>query len=84
MPGDMSMYACENQPVSDMIQIDTIGSGVDFFINQVRREVKYGTDFIKIFLSGSFLSPDGGQRSAILTEMNCALSSRRLTTWANR
>ena len=66
MPGDMSMYACENQPVSDMIQIDTIGSGVDFFINQVRREVKYGTDFIKIFLSGSFLSPDGGPEISYL------------------
>lgn len=68
MPGDMSMYACENQPVSDMIQIDTIGSGVDFFINQVRREVKYGTDFIKIFLSGSFLSPDGGPEISYLNE----------------
>lgn len=49
MPGDMSMYACTNEPLSDYIQIKTIGSGRDFFRNQVRREVKYGTDFIKIF-----------------------------------
>lgn len=68
MPGDMSMYACTNEPLSDMIQIKTIGSGVDFFRNQVRREVKYGTDFIKIFLSGSFLSPDGGPEICYLDD----------------
>lgn len=60
MPGDMSMYAFENPPLSDAAQIETIGSGRDFFMNQVRRQVKYGGDFIKVFISGSFLSPDGG------------------------
>lgn len=68
MPGDMSMYAYENQPLSDFMQIDTIGSGPDFFRTQVRREVKYGTDFIKIFLSGSFLSPDGGPEISYLND----------------
>ena len=68
MPGDMSMYAYENQPLSDFMQIDTIGSGPDFFRTQVRREVKYGTDFIKIFLSGSFLSPDGGPEISYLDD----------------
>jgi imidazolonepropionase-like amidohydrolase len=68
MPGDMSMYAYENQPLSDYMQIDTIGSGPDFFRTQVRREVKYGTDFIKIFLSGSFLSPDGGPEISYLDD----------------
>lgn len=68
MPGDMSMYACTNEPLSDLAQIKTIGSGRDFFRNQVRREVKYGTDFIKIFLSGSFLSPDGGPEISYLDD----------------
>lgn len=68
MPGDMSMYACTNEPLSDYMQIKTIGSGRDFFRNQVRREVKYGTDFIKIFLSGSFLSPDGGPEISYLDD----------------
>lgn len=68
MPGDMSMYANSNETLSDFMQIKTIGSGKDFFRNQVRREVKYGTDFIKIFLSGSFLSPDGGPEISYLDD----------------
>ena len=68
MPGDMSMYASENPMLSDFLQIPAIGSGPDFFRNQVRREVKYGGDFIKIFLSGSFLSPDGGPEICYLDE----------------
>ncbi len=60
MPGDMSMYASANPAVSDLLQLSFIGSGKDFFKDQVRREVKYGSDFIKMFVSGSFLSPDGG------------------------
>lgn len=68
MPGDMSMYACTNPTVSDQLQLSFIGSGPDFFRDQVRREVKYGGDFIKMFISGSFLSPDGGPDVCYLSD----------------
>ena len=68
MPGDMSMYACTNPVVSDHLQLSFIGSGPDFFRDQVRREVKYGGDFIKVFISGSFLSPDGGPEICYLSD----------------
>lgn len=35
-----------------------LGTGADFFRNAVRNEVKYGSDFIKIILSGGFATPD--------------------------
>ena len=60
MPGDMSIYASANPEISDILQHPYIGNGKDFFRNQVRRETKYGSDFIKVFISGSFLSPDAG------------------------
>lgn len=68
MPGDMSMYASANPPASEKMQLSFIGSGPDFFRNQVRREVKYGGDFIKVFISGSFLSPDGGPDICYLSD----------------
>ncbi len=68
MPADMSMYAASNPPLSDFAQPSFVGSGADFFADQVRREIKYGSDFIKIFLSGSFLSPDGGPEVCYLSD----------------
>lgn len=68
MPGDMSMYASANPTLSDHLQLSFIGSGPDFFRDQVRREVKYGGDFIKVFISGSFLSPDGGPDVCYLSD----------------
>lgn len=68
MPGDMSMYAESNPRLSCFMQPNFIGSGGDFFRDIVRREIKYGSDFIKIFLSGSFGSPDGGPELCYLDE----------------
>ena len=68
MPGDMSMYAQSNPELAGFAQPDFIGSGADFFCDAVRREVKYGTDFIKVFLSGSFGSPDGGPELCYLNQ----------------
>lgn len=42
------------------LQKSNIGSGPDFFRNAVRNDVKYGADFVKIFLSGGFLTPNDG------------------------
>ena len=41
-------------------QMPYIGSGPDFFRRAVRNEVKYGADFVKLFLSGGFSSPNDG------------------------
>lgn len=37
-----------------------IGTGADFFRNAVRNEVKFGADFIKLFISGGFSTPNDG------------------------
>lgn len=68
MPGDMSLYAATNPRLARHMQSAFVGSGADFFRDAVRREVKYGSDFIKIFLSGSFGSPDGGPECCYLDE----------------
>ena len=39
-------------------QLGYIGNGADFFKTVVRKEVKYGADFIKIMASGGFASPN--------------------------
>lgn len=41
-------------------QLPCIGSGADFFKAAVRNEIKYGSDFIKLFLSGGFSTPNDG------------------------
>lgn len=37
-----------------------IGNGADYFKKQVRKEVKYGADFIKIMATGGFATPHDG------------------------
>ena len=44
------------------------GTGKDFFIEAVRREVKMGADFIKIMGSGGFMSPTGGPGDVQFTD----------------
>ena len=39
-------------------QLNFMGNGVDFYKTYVRKEVKYGADFIKIMASGGFASPN--------------------------
>lgn len=68
MPGDMSVYAADNPALSEAAQINSTGTGADYFCDAVRREVKYGSDFIKIFYSGSFGTPDGGPELLYLND----------------
>ena len=42
------------------LQACNIGTGPDFFRNAVRNDVKYGADFVKLFLSGGFSTPNDG------------------------
>ena len=57
--GDLSKSIHQNPAVSGLLQSHGVGSGADFFAECVRREVKYGADFIKILASHSFGGPDG-------------------------
>ncbi len=57
--GDLSQGFARNPVVSGLLQklTPTIGCGKDFFINAVREQVKYGSDFIKIMATGGFFTP---------------------------
>lgn len=58
--GDFSAFASSNPGLSDKVEetYPTMGNGVDFFKKAVRKEVKYGADFIKIMATGGFASPN--------------------------
>lgn len=49
-----------NPAVGLQLQASNIGSGPDFFRNAVRNDVKYGADFVKLFVSGGFSTPNDG------------------------
>jgi imidazolonepropionase-like amidohydrolase len=57
--GDFSQLYKNNPQLSYHIQRDQIGlgSGKDFFVNAVREQVKYGSDYIKIMATGGFFTP---------------------------
>ncbi len=55
---DFSQAFSSNPYLADHHQLSNIGGGADYFREQVRREVKYGSDFIKIMLSGGFFTPN--------------------------
>ena len=59
-PGDHSQALKTNYMMAASMQghYPSIGSGADFFRNAVREMQKLGADFIKLFVSGSFYSPD--------------------------
>lgn len=54
--GDLSRQLHMHPMLSGILQIPSAGSGADFFAEQVRREIKYGADFIKLLVSGGFSS----------------------------
>ncbi len=57
--GDLSRSIAKNPVVSGLLQPGAAGSGVDFFAECVRREAKYGADFIKILASHDMAGEDG-------------------------
>ncbi|MEK4495966.1 amidohydrolase family protein [Ureibacillus sp. FSL W8-0352] len=58
--GDMTQIVSTNPHLADYLQSNYpgCGSGPDFFVNAVRREVKLGADFIKIMATGGFATPN--------------------------
>lgn len=58
--GDLSQGFSRNPELSAIAQgmRTTLGSGKDFFVNAVREQIKYGSDFIKIMATGGFFTPN--------------------------
>lgn len=58
--GDLSQGFSSNPALSSLLQSQrpTLGSGPDFFVNAVREQVKYGSDFLKIMVTGGFFTPN--------------------------
>ena len=57
--GDHSQYLAENPWLSDAMiaRAPTCGSGADFFRDAIRKQVKYGADFAKVFVNGGVSTP---------------------------
>lgn len=57
--GDLTQAFAHNPDFSNLAlkMRPSIGSGVDFFRNAVREEIKGGADFIKIMATGGFFTP---------------------------
>ena len=76
---DNGQHIAGNPALGLMAQAPNIGTGVSFFRRAVRNEVKYGADFIKIFLSGGFSSPNDGPEEQQLSdeELECIIRTAR-------
>lgn len=57
--GDLTQRLVQNPMLADLYEeaCPSIGNGPDFFRKMVRRQIKYGADFIKIMATGGFASP---------------------------
>lgn len=55
--GDWSIWKNTNYRIAETMKCQGIGTGKDFFIEAIRNEVKYGSDFIKIMFTGGFCTP---------------------------
>ena len=58
--GDHYQYLRTNPDLAEAFSemTPTIGTGVEFFRNAVRNEIKMGADFIKIMINGGFSTPN--------------------------
>ena len=58
--GDHSQYLRTNPDLAEAFSemTPTIGTGVEFFRNALRNEIKMGADFIKIMINGGFSTPN--------------------------
>jgi len=78
---DFSVFHTNTNPyVSDFLeQRNALTSGADNFKQLVRRQVKYGADFIKIMAAGGFASPgdDPGDPQLDYDEMRAIIQTAR-------
>lgn len=68
-----------NPYLSDAATQPFIGSGADFFRQVVRKDIKYGADFIKLFISGGFSTPGDSPENTYLSddEIQAIISTAR-------
>ncbi|MDR1432674.1 MAG: amidohydrolase family protein [Propionibacteriaceae bacterium] len=69
---DYSQFFVANPQRAEQIQMPNIGTGPDHFRRAVRREFKYGGDFIKFFMSGGFATPNDGPEEQQLSREEVA------------
>ncbi|MDR1238352.1 MAG: amidohydrolase family protein [Propionibacteriaceae bacterium] len=69
---DYSQFFVANPDRAEQIQMPNIGTGPDHFRRTVRREFKYGGDFIKFFMSGGFATPNDGPEEQQLSATEVA------------
>jgi imidazolonepropionase-like amidohydrolase len=74
---DNGQFLAGNPAMALITQAPNIGTGTDFFRRAVRNEVKFGSDFIKIFLSGGFATPNDGPEDQQLSdeELECIIQT---------
>lgn len=67
---DLSQRLSENPLLAELYssKVQGMGSGADFFRDAVRKQVKYGAQFIKIMASGGFASPHDGPEDKQLSD----------------
>jgi imidazolonepropionase-like amidohydrolase len=79
---DFSMFYMNSNPdVCEHIeQPYAFGAGADAFKNLVRKQMKYGADFIKIMAAGGFASPndDPGEMQLDPTEMKAIIDTTKM------
>lgn len=66
--GDPGQFLSHNPEISCIVPNRFIGSGPDFFSNAVREQKKHGYDFIKIFATGGFATPNDSPEEKQLTD----------------
>jgi len=67
---DLSQRLYQNPLLAEAYaeKMHCMGDGVDFFRKAVRKQVKYGAQFIKIMASGGFASPNDGPEDKQLSD----------------
>lgn len=65
---DASQAFAANPLLAEAATLPSIGTGADFFRSTVRKDIKYGADFIKLFLSGGFSTPNDGPEDQYLSD----------------
>lgn len=55
--GDYTLNYATNPRVAESILYPHTGCGPSFFRHAVRQQIKYGGDFIKVYMSGGFFTP---------------------------
>ncbi len=68
--GDFSQILRNNNDLCEHLygEFPTCGSGADFFVDSVRKQVKYGADLIKLMPGGGFATPNDLPDSMYFTD----------------